>query len=87
MDRGRNLLIGIVVGVIVVGALIYVKGLTKEVLSPFRSSSSSYKSSQAATAPDFASGDWIKFRTAKTKRSARTRGVNRVLDFRLLQLS
>lgn len=67
MDRGRNLLIGIVVGVIVVGALVYVTGLTKEVLSPFRSSSSTYKSSEAATAPDLASGDWINSESLKLK--------------------
>jgi thiol-disulfide isomerase/thioredoxin len=59
MDRGRNLLIGTVVGVILVGALVYVTGLTKEVLSPFGFSSSTYKSSEAATAPAFAGGDWI----------------------------
>jgi thiol-disulfide isomerase/thioredoxin len=59
MDRGRNLLIGTVIGVILVGALVYVTGLTKEVLSPFGFSSSTYKSSEAATAPAFAGGDWI----------------------------
>ena len=61
------MLIGIVVGVIVVGALVYVTGLTKEVLSPFRSSSSSYKSSEAATAPDLAGGDWINSEPLKLK--------------------
>ena len=53
------MLIGIVAGVVIVSALVYVTGLTKQVLSPFRSSSSTYKSSEAATAPDLASGDWI----------------------------
>ena len=67
MDRRRNLLIGIVVGVFVVGAFVYVTGLTKEVLSPFRSSSSTYKSSDAAAAPDLASGDWINSEPVKLK--------------------
>jgi thiol-disulfide isomerase/thioredoxin len=67
MDRGRNLLIGIVVGVIVVATFVYVTGLTKEVLSPFRSSSSTYKSSEAATAPDLASGEWINSELLKLK--------------------
>jgi thiol-disulfide isomerase/thioredoxin len=53
------MLIGIVVGVVIVGALVYVTGLTKQLLSPFRSSSSVYKSSEAATAPNLATGDWI----------------------------
>jgi thiol-disulfide isomerase/thioredoxin len=59
MDRRLNMLIGIVVGVVIVGALVYVTGLTKQLLSPFRSSSSAYKSSEAATAPDLATGNWI----------------------------
>ena len=59
MDRRWNMLIGIVVGVVIVGALVYVTGLTKQLLSPFRSSSSVYKSSEAATAPNLATGDWI----------------------------
>jgi thiol-disulfide isomerase/thioredoxin len=67
MDRGRNLLIGLVVGVIVVATFVYVTGLTKEVLSPFRSSSSTYKSSEAATAPDLASGEWINSEPLKLK--------------------
>ena len=67
MDRRRNLLIGIVVGLVLVGALVYVTGLTKELLSPFRSSSSTYKTSEAATAPDLASGDWINSEPLKLK--------------------
>jgi len=59
MERRRNLLIGIVVGVLVVGVSVYATGLTKLVLSPFRSSSSTYKTSDAATAADLASGEWI----------------------------
>ena len=59
MDRRKNMLIGIIVGVVIVGVSIYVTGLTRQLLSPFRSSSSVYKSSEAATAPDLATGEWI----------------------------
>lgn len=59
MERRQNTLIGIVVGVVIVGALVYVTGLTRQLLSPFRSSSAIYKSSEAATAPDLATGEWI----------------------------
>ena len=61
------MLIGIVVGVVIVSALVYVTGLTKQVLSPFRSSSSTYKSSEATTPPDLASGDWINSEPLKLK--------------------
>ena len=67
MDRRRNMLIGIVVGVVIVGASIYATGLTKLLLSPFRSSSSAYKSSEAATAPDLAIGNWINSEPLKLK--------------------
>ena len=67
MERRRNLLIGIVVGVVIVGALVYVTGLTKELLSPFRFSSSTYKSSEAATAPELANGNWINSEPVKLK--------------------
>src|SRR6266550_284728 len=67
MDSRRNMLIGIVVGVVIVSALVYVTGLTKQVLSPFRASSSTYKSSEAATSPDLASGDWINSEPLKLK--------------------
>jgi len=53
------MLIGIVVGVVIVGSLVYATGLTKQLLSPFRSSSSAYKSSEAATAPGLSTGEWI----------------------------
>ena len=36
-------------------------------LSPFRSSSSAYKSSEAATAPDLATGNWINSEPLKLK--------------------
>ncbi len=58
MDRRRNLLIGIVVGVVFVAALTYATGLTKQLLAPF-GSPAEYKSSESATAPDLATGEWI----------------------------
>ena len=58
MDRRRNMLIGIVVGIVIVAASIYVTGFTKVLLSPF-GSSAEYKSSESATAPDLATGEWI----------------------------
>ena len=67
MERRRNLLIGIAVGVIFVAISVYVTGLTRLVLSPFRSSSSTYKTSEAATAPDLASGEWINSEPLKLK--------------------
>lgn len=67
MDRRQNLLIGIVVGVVIVGALVYVTGLTNQLLSPFRSGSTAYKSSEAASAPDLASGEWINSEPLKLK--------------------
>ena len=44
-------MIGILVGIVVVGALSYATGLTKLLLSPF-GSSTEYKSSESATAPE-----------------------------------
>lgn len=67
MDRRKNMLIGIVVGVVVIGASVYATGLTKLVLSPFRSSSSTYKTSEAATAPDLTNGEWINSEPLKLK--------------------
>jgi thiol-disulfide isomerase/thioredoxin len=67
VERQRNLLIGIVVGVVVVGVSVYATGLSKLVLSPFRSSSSTYKTSEAATAPDLADGEWINSEPLKLK--------------------
>src|SRR6185295_7834433 len=58
MDRRRNMLIGIVAGVLIVGALSYATGLTKLIRSSF-GSSAEYKSSESATAPDLATGEWI----------------------------
>lgn len=58
MDRRRNMLIGIVVGIVIVAASIYAAGFTRVLLSPF-GSSAEYKSSESATAPDLAAGEWI----------------------------
>jgi thiol-disulfide isomerase/thioredoxin len=58
MDRWRNMLIGIVAGVIIVAALSYATGVTKLIRHSF-GSSTEYKSSGSAAAPDLANGDWI----------------------------
>ena len=55
MERQRNLLIGLVVGLVVVAATAYATGLTRL----FFGSSAEYKSSESATAPQLAAGDWI----------------------------
>jgi thiol-disulfide isomerase/thioredoxin len=58
MHRRRNMLIGIVAGIVIVAALTYATGLTKLLLAPL-GSSAEYKSSESATAPELAAGDWI----------------------------
>ena len=68
MDRRKNMFIGIVVGVAIVAASVYASGFTRQLLSPFRASSSStYESSDSAAAPDLASGDWINSEPLKLK--------------------
>ncbi|HUS12750.1 MAG TPA: redoxin domain-containing protein [Pyrinomonadaceae bacterium] len=62
-DRQRNILIGIVIGLVVVGAAAYATGLTKL----FFGSSAEYKSSESATAPELAAGDWINSEPLKLK--------------------
>jgi thiol-disulfide isomerase/thioredoxin len=52
------MLIGIVVAVLVVGVLSYTTGLTKLIRSSF-GSSTEYKSSESAAAPELAAGEWI----------------------------
>ena len=52
------MLIGIVVGVVIVAALTYATGLSKLLLSSF-GSSTEYKSSESATAPELATSEWI----------------------------
>ena len=66
MNRSRNLLIGVVVGVVIVGASIYATGLTKLLLSPF-GSTAEYKSSESAVGPELAAGDWINSDPLKLK--------------------
>ena len=51
MDSRRNMLIGIVAGIVIVAALSYATGLTKLIRSSF-GSSTEYKSSESATAPE-----------------------------------
>jgi thiol-disulfide isomerase/thioredoxin len=58
MDRRRNMLIGIVAGILFVGAISYATGLTKLIRSSF-GSSTEYKSSESAAAPELAAGEWI----------------------------
>ncbi len=67
MDRRRNLLIGIVVGIVVVAATIYATGFTKQLLGPFRSKTAEYKSSESSAAPELAAGDWINSEPLKLK--------------------
>jgi thiol-disulfide isomerase/thioredoxin len=66
MDRRWNMLIGILVGIVMVGALTYATGFTKLLLRPFLSSTE-YKSSESATAPELATGDWINSEPLKLK--------------------
>ncbi len=58
MDRRQNMLIGIMVGIVIVGASIYATGFTRRLLSPFRIITA-HKGSDLSTAPDLAAGDWI----------------------------
>ena len=59
MNTRRNMLIGIVVGIVIVAALTYATGLSKKLLVPFFGSSAEYKSSESANAPELATGEWI----------------------------
>ena len=58
MDRRRNMLIGIVAAIVIVAALSYATGVTKLIRSSF-GSTTEYKSSESATAPELAAGEWI----------------------------
>ncbi|HKO96837.1 MAG TPA: redoxin domain-containing protein [Pyrinomonadaceae bacterium] len=58
MDRRRNLLIGIVLGVIIVGASFSATGYSKRFLRGVRLYPD-HKISEYATAPELAPGDWI----------------------------
>src|SRR5512132_2123605 len=59
MDRRKNLLIGTVVAIAVVAVSVYATGFSKQLLTPFFGFSIAYKSSESATAPELASGNWI----------------------------
>ncbi len=52
------MLIGIVAGVLIVGAISYATGLTKLIRSSF-GSTAEYKSSESASAPELATSEWI----------------------------
>jgi len=67
MDRRKNMLIGIVVGIAIVAASVYATGFTNRLLGPFRASSSTYKSSESAAAPELATGNWINSEPLKLK--------------------
>ena len=58
MERRRNLLIGIVVGIVIVTATVYATGLSGRLLAPF-GTSIEYESSESATAPELVTGGWI----------------------------
>jgi thiol-disulfide isomerase/thioredoxin len=61
MYRRLNMLIGFVAGIVIVAALAYAAGSTGLLLGPF-GSSAEYKSSESATAPELAAGEWINSR-------------------------
>jgi len=67
MDRRKNLLIGVVVGVAIVAASLYATGFAKQLLGPLFGSSTIYKSSQSAAAPELATGEWINSEPLKLK--------------------
>src|ERR1044071_7475105 len=58
MEERRNMLVGIVVGIVVVAAAVYVTGLSGLLLSPF-GRSPEYEGSGSLAAPELATGDWI----------------------------
>src|SRR5687768_3324415 len=57
MERWRNMLVGIVVGIVIVAVSVYATGLAQW-LNPF-GSSTEYKSAESSTAPELATGRWI----------------------------
>ena len=57
MNSRLNMLLAFVGGIVIVAAIVYATGLTK-LLGPF-GSSAEYKSSESATAPELATGEWI----------------------------
>ena len=77
LDKQQNMLIGIVVGIVVVAASAYASGLSKLLLKTF-CSSTEYKSSESAAAPELATGDWINSEPLKL---ADLRGRVVLIDF------
>ena len=67
MGRRQNMLIGIIVGIVIVAASIYATGLSKKLLVPFFGSSTEFRSSESATAPELVKGDWINSEPLKLK--------------------
>jgi thiol-disulfide isomerase/thioredoxin len=53
------MLIGLVVGIAIVAASVYATGFSKRLLTPFFGSSTAYQTSESATAPALAGGNWI----------------------------
>jgi thiol-disulfide isomerase/thioredoxin len=66
VDRRRNLLIGIVIGVLIVGASFGATEYSKRFLRGFRIYPA-HKISVSAVAPDLAAGDWINSQPLKLK--------------------
>ena len=67
MERQKNMLIGIVVAIAIVAVSVYATGFSKQLLTPFFGSSTAFKSSESAAAPDLASGNWINSEPLKLK--------------------
>lgn len=59
IDRSQNMLIGVVAGLVIVGSLVYVTGLSKQLFGPFQTTSVEYKTAETNTAPGLAHGEWI----------------------------
>lgn len=66
MDRRRNLLIGVLVGVLIVAGCVVATGFTRRLLSPFRIITA-HTGSSLSTAPELAAGDWINSEPLKLK--------------------
>ena len=71
------MIIGIVAGIVIGAALTYATGLAKLFLAPY-GSSTEYKGSESATAPDLATGEWINSEPLKL---ADLRGRVVLIDF------
>src|SRR2546423_12387705 len=67
MERRKNMFIGIVVAIAIVAVSVYATGFSKQLLTPFFGSSTAFKSSESAAAPDLTSGNWINSEPLKLK--------------------